>query len=173
MKIINTQIGKNGDVIGFANIDPANAQELWPELADHADRALQFAFDGMTNEHVLEWILTGRLILVVITVADKITASLTIEVCDNDDARTCHIMTIGGDNMEAWVHDWLPIWQRIAADQGCDYLTIKGREGWARYARKYGGFEHMYTQMRLKVDNPRDLSKEVTAFHQQQQEANS
>ncbi len=163
MKILNTMIGKNGNALGFAMIDPTNARELWPEIEQHAQMALEFAFDSMTAEHVLQWIVSGRLILVVITVDGAIKASLTIEICDNDDARLCHIMTIGGENMEAWVHDWLPIWKAIGQEMGADYITIKGRAGWARYARRYGNFEHMYTQMRLKIENPRDVSKEIAA----------
>lgn len=146
MKILNTRINKNGHVIGFSAIPPENAKAIWPSIEHHAQTALEHSFDGMTAENILQWVITDRLVLVVITVDDKIKASITMEICEGKRGRTCHIMTLGGEEMESWLTEWVPVWVKIAREQGADNITMKGRKGWERVAKEFG-FTHQYTQM--------------------------
>ena len=150
MQILNTQIEKDGHVIGFSAVPPERARDLWPSIEHHAEMALSHAFDDMKPEHILGWILKDVLVLVIVTIDDKITASMTLEMVETKRGKICHIMTLGGSDMETWVDEWLKVWIAIAREQGADWITIKGREGWARFARRRG-FEHEYTQMQLYI----------------------
>lgn len=139
------------DMVEVALIPADMVAGYWSNVEEYARRALEFAFDGMTVETVLERIVKGNLILVVCTVNGEIKASMTIEVCELPVGRIAHCMTLAGDDLESWVDEFVDTWKSIGKALNCDYITIKGRAGWERYARKYG-FKHMYTNMYLKLE---------------------
>ncbi len=133
--------------IGFVAVAPQNARAIWPSIEHHASAALKHSTDGMTTKQILEWIVQDRLILVVITRNNKIAASATMEMAANLNGKSCHIITMGGDDMDDWLEQFIEVWEKVAIEQGADYLTMKGRKGWQRATKPFG-FEHEYTQMK-------------------------
>ncbi len=146
MNILRTEIETAAPDIIFSIIEPESAVKMWPDIEHFANEALEFAFDGMKTEDLLSWIVTGRLVLVVLTRDQEIIASMTLEIVEHEHEKICHCLTFAGEDLESWVEQWLDIWEMIARELGCQKITIKGREGWARYARRHG-FQHMYTSM--------------------------
>ena len=149
MKILEAQVDRNPvRVVAI----PANcAREYWPNVERFAESALQHAADNMTVQTVLEMIVSGNLILVVVTdERDVPLASMTFEVVDKPEGKICHCMTLGGDDLETWVEDFVEVWRAVAKQLDCKRVTIKGRAGWERYAKRFG-FEHQYTIMSLEV----------------------
>ena len=134
----------------FCTIAPEDVLKVWPECEPHVEKALQHAYDDMTPTQVLGMILTNRLQLVLVTKGSQVVASMTFEICEYASGKVCHIMTVSGDDMEQWVNEFVGVWKAIGIETGCSYLSIKGREGWARYAKKHG-FKHGYTYMRLEL----------------------
>ena len=134
----------------FCAIEPEAVLKVWPQCVDHVEDALKYSFDDMTPTQVLGMILTDRLQLVLVTRGAEIIASMTVEFCEYASGKICHIMTVAGDDMEKWVDEFVEVWKAIASENGCAYISIKGREGWARYAKKHG-FKHCYTYMRLEI----------------------
>jgi hypothetical protein len=133
-------------------IMPEQATEYWPQVEPFAAMALEHAVDGMTTADVLDRIVDGSLVLIVVTDdIGKAIASMTLEVVDQPRGRICHCMTLGGIDLEIWVHEYIGVWKQIARELDCDYITIKGRAGWEKYARKFG-FEHQYTIMTLPIE---------------------
>ena len=150
MEIIQADIDRDGGLVDVVAVPPGLAYDIWPDVEEYATAALTHAYDGMTEEYILTRIIEGRLLLVLMTMGDKICAAATLEIATNKKGRALHCLTMGGENMDGWIHDYMQVWKRIAKENGCKYLTFKGREGWARYARRLG-FEHQYTQMVLKL----------------------
>ncbi len=140
------RINGSGQVIGFRAIPAEYCEEYWPNVREYADRALQHAFEDVTPEDILRDLVKDLKILVVITLDDEIKAALILQIDELPAGRNCHVMLAGGEDMLKWTEEWLGIWESIAREQGCKFMTLKGREGWARYARRYG-FKHGYTQM--------------------------
>lgn len=151
MKVMQVQVDKSGAIVEVAAVHPDLAKKLWPDLEQHADAALKHAFDGATPNQVLEAIMAGRLLLLVMTVNDEIYASATFELSEHCNGKTLHCLTIGGEYMEFWIEEFMHVFKRLARELDCKYITFKGREGWARYARKLG-FKHYYTQMIQEVE---------------------
>jgi hypothetical protein len=134
----------------FAMLDREVALELWPEIEGLVGRALEYAFDGMQSAEILGRILTRQLYcLVVIDERNAIKGCATIEVY-NAKVKTAHCVTFAGDDLEGWVDDWLEVWSTAARELGCSRISIKGRAGWERYAKRLG-FEHTYTIMHKEV----------------------
>lgn len=149
MKMIEARV-IDDQVIAFNVIPSEDAAAFWPNVKDHCQDALLATFSDIPVDRVLELIVDGTIILVVVTIDDEIRASMTCEIIDTCSGKSCHIVTIGGEDLERWASDWLPVWIQIAREQGCSQLTVKGREGWARYGRKFG-FVHQFTQMKLDI----------------------
>lgn len=126
------------------------AIKLWPDLEATIEKALAFAYDDATAEQVLAKVLLEELYLLVITRDNKIQATATLERVQRKSGATLHCMTLGGDDLESWVDQFIDTWKVLAADLQCDRISIKGRAGWQRYA-KAKGFKHMYTIMYQEV----------------------
>lgn len=140
----------NDQVIAFNVIPSEDAEQFWPNVREHCQAALVATFVDIPVERILELIVDGSIILVVVTIDDEIKASMTCEIIDTAAGKSCHIVTIGGEDLEQWAGEWLPVWIQIAREQGCNALTVKGREGWSRIGRRFG-FEHQFTQMKLDI----------------------
>lgn len=143
---MQTRINSAGQVIGFTAIPAEYCEEFWPNVREYADRALQYAFEDLTPEDILRDLISDNKVLVVITLDAEIKAALIVQIDVLKAGKNCCVMLAGGEDMLKWTEEWLGIWEEIAREQGCRYLTLKGREGWARYARRFG-FKHGYTQM--------------------------
>lgn len=152
MRIVNAQTQTAEDPIRISLLEPADAKKIWHNVVQYADDALRHSFDDMTPEDILHWIISDRLLLLVVTIGDKIVGAGTLEIVERKSGRVCHCMTFAGEDLDRWESDWLEIWERVARAHGCNQLTIKGREGWAKYARKRLGFQHVYTTMVKRLE---------------------
>lgn len=151
MKVMNTlKLAIDNEPYTFCSISTADVLKVWQQVEPHVERALEHAFDDMTPTQVLGMLLTEKLSLVLVTKGDVVIASMTFEICEFAAGKVCHIMTVGGDDLETWVEEFVEIWKAIGRETGCSHLSIKGRKGWERYARKHG-FKHSYTYMRLEL----------------------
>lgn len=144
------QIHKRDAGTMISVIDNDTAIALWPKLRSDFQRSLEAAHDDMTDHNLMAGILDGRMIPMVICVDDEIVGSALLEIAQLRKHKVLHCIHFAGDDLEVWVDEWMETWKELARELGCDIISIKGREGWARYARKHG-FKHTYTIMHLEV----------------------
>ncbi len=149
MPIINAQVD-NGEICHIALIEPEHVLDVWPVIEPHFKASLKWAHDSMTTLDLLSGLLAGRLYLLLIMEGDAIVGSSCLEVAELRDKRVCHAIHFAGRNLDHWVDVFMEVWQRAAYELGCDEISIKGRPGWARYAKKLG-FEHEYTIMKKQI----------------------
>ena len=134
------------DTIKFAVVPSHLVEGIWDSVKRFVISALEFCYDDTTEYDLKQSIINNILLLVVITDNDKIVSSVTIEVSQLNGVKVCHIMTLGGEDIDSWINQFMRVWKAIAREQGCDFISMKGRPGWSRYAKKHG-FTHQYTQM--------------------------
>jgi hypothetical protein len=151
MRVVNAQTQTAEDEISICMLEGQYAKQLWPDLEQYAQDALVHSFDDMTAADILHWIVSDRLQLLVVTIGNRIVGAGTLEIVERASGRICHCMTFAGEDLEQWEADWMMIWERVARAHGCNQITIKGREGWARYAKRLG-FEHVYTTMVKRLE---------------------
>jgi hypothetical protein len=135
----------------FAALYADNVLPVWSTIEPMIERALQHDYDGMTTHQVLSRILRDDITLIVVERGGLIVACMTLEYVQRKE-RICHCMTFAGDGMDNWVEEFIDTWREIASETGCRYLSIKGRQGWERYAAHKFGFKHAYTQMYLDIE---------------------
>ena len=132
-------------------MDPERAYQMWPDIGEYVDRALAYSHDDTTQFNIMAGILNERMICAVITIDHEIQGVGILEVAQLRNHRVLHCPIFSGDDLESWVEEWMDVWVAIARELKCDRVTIKGRQGWARYAKRFG-FEHQYTMMSLDIE---------------------
>ena len=134
-------------------IDPEAVDHLWPVLSPYIERGLAYGYDAYEIDDLKQRLKERKLIAIAVMQRGEElpTVVLTLELSTIQNiGRVCHYVTAGGSEMETWA-EWLdPIIAEIAREQGADYLTTKGRPGWARALRTLG-YEHLYTICGKKV----------------------
>jgi len=137
-------------------IDPGAVEGLWPILAPLIQRGLDYGYDAYTLDECRRRLTSSPPPLIAIVVMGRgeplPRLVLTLELAEVQGiGKVCHFVTAGGAEMESWL-EWLdPVMVEVAREQGADYLTTKGRQGWAR-ALKPIGYEHLYTILGKKVN---------------------
>jgi hypothetical protein len=133
-----------------AILDGDRALSMWPTLQDHFERSLQFAHDDMTYKNILAGVLDGTLLLLVVHRDGEVVGSAALEVAELRDHRVLHCLHFAGRDLLDWGDTFVLNWEKVAHVVKCDRISIKGREGWAREARRYG-FKHSYTVMHKDI----------------------
>ena len=148
---------ENKPQILVATVTPDLALEVWSQAEPIIARALEHDYDDMTTNQILSRILRGDITLLIILSDGEIIACMTLEYVRRVD-RICHCMTFCGDDMFSWVESFMDAWRQIASETGCKYISIKGRKGWERYAKRFG-FQHAYTQMYLNIEEAENVGQ--------------
>jgi hypothetical protein len=110
--------------------------QVWDYVADQIDRAWRKS--GNTNQ-MAAWRYAcergqGHMLLVV---ADGEQPVGAVILQRDNDALHCVALS-GGMGMRERIGDLVGIWARIALDQGCNRITLKGRKGWRRVLAPLG-----------------------------------
>ena len=146
------EVTEEGGLVDIYPILADEARERWPEVEHFVDMAMQHSYGDMTTKDVLERVASGNLLMLVAMVGDEIRACFCLELVERFTGKTCHCMILAGSGIDDWIDTWMACWREVALQYGCDRLTIKGRPGWARYAKHKFGFKHLYTVMSLDID---------------------
>ncbi len=103
-------------------------------LLDHMKKILNF------NTHC--WLITNN---------EEVKGVILTEFLQYTQHKTLHIITLSGNDFQAWVHLY-PTIEQFAKDAGCKAVEQWGRPGWARVLPKLvPGFEQAYVVMRKNI----------------------
>lgn len=95
---------------------------------------LQFVYESIKAFQAQLWLFhTGPEIHVAVVTRISYTASRT---------RVCTIYMASGGSLELWMDYCITVVEKWAKEQGCDYLQIVGRKGWARKTQHRGFMEN-------------------------------
>ena len=134
-------------------IDPEAVDHLWVVIEPYIQRGLDYGYDAYELPDIKQRLKDRKLVGIAVmrrgVSLPVVVLTLELSTIQNI-GRVCHYVTAGGAEMETWA-EWLdPIICEIAREQGAEYLTTKGRPGWARALRSLG-YEHLYTICGKKV----------------------
>lgn len=121
-----------------------NIEAIWEHAKTFVERALDRGSIYSLSE-VLCGLIIGEMQLW--TWADKkdetnIKAAMVTAIQEKDGKRWCLLLTVGGGNMEEWLHH-LPDLEGWARLNDCHEMQIYGRIGWSRVT----GYTVDYTKM--------------------------
>lgn len=108
------------------------------------EHALQHAEFSHTFDDITAMVIRGELVLH--TFEDCFSLS---QISVFPQFKTLHFMIVGG-NLKSIIAK-KKIFQIIAKEQGCRYLSFSGRPGWAKALKDHGWF-HKFTTMWAEVE---------------------
>lgn len=111
-----------------------------PEIED----ALQHAEFSHTFDDITAMVIRGELVLHTFEDCFSLT-SITVF----PQFKVLHFMIVGG-KLQSIIRK-KALFQTIAKEHGCQYLSFSGRPGWARALKEHGWF-HKFTTMWSEVD---------------------
>ena len=98
-------------------------------------------------ERVYQAIDDGVVLPVGIHIDGCLAALMTLE----KDAQECRVITCVGEQMEAWLDEWMDLLFSVAREHGCSRVRVRGRPGWLRKLKGYG-FKPNYVDLVAQVE---------------------
>jgi hypothetical protein len=120
---------------------PEQVPLIWPEVKDYIDSAL------IENGHLILQDVYDSLLLnqyqLWTPISEEIEAAIVTTIYDVRGVKNCTFIACGGKSMDKWV-SLIPQIEEWAKENGCRFLKIYGRRGWA----KVFGYDIVSTEMR-------------------------
>jgi hypothetical protein len=123
---------------------PEQVPLIWPEVKDFIESALienghltiEEIYDNLLLKHYQLWT----------PYSDHIEAAFVTAIFDVRGIKNCTIVACGGKNMDSWKH-FIKDVEEWAKEDGCKYIKIYGRRGWA----KVFNYDIVSTEMRKNL----------------------
>lgn len=116
---------------------------LWPQVLPHVAAALERdAFGRFLPHDVLAALAKGHAKLWISwdEEARVAEAAMVTEILAFPRCRECHVMLIGGRNMDRWLEPFFATLEAYARAQGCAQVSGMGRRGWERVMARLPGY---------------------------------
>lgn len=128
-------------------LEPAEVQANWLSLEPFVDCAISHSI-GLERSDDIMWrcVNQDNCWMVGIVHDDQIVAVATLEKLDTSMGQCLHTITLAGEGMIFWLHDYIAMLQELAESWHCDLITMTGRQGWQRTLKEFG-WNHLYTTM--------------------------
>lgn len=112
-------------------LSPQEALSIWPEAKAQLNRAFEFSYTDTVDDYWRE-VEQGRAQLWMVDSGYSLT-----KVIDGK-KRVLQYIAIAGENMDAWLSEFLKQSQQWAKSHGCVEAILSGRRGWEK---KLSGFK--------------------------------
>ena len=117
---------------GFAILDSETYEPFWPSLEGHLQRALIHDIDADTPAAFREMLDSGE---AWVLTPDAGLSMIGINILELNGCRVLNIAACGGYDMPGWIGPTLEVFDRIAGEQQCDSIRIRGRAGWWKWLK--------------------------------------
>lgn len=124
--------------MNFSAIPPDAVIDLWPTISPGLEDLLEHHTLGRwTAQDVLVNLQAGQWQLYVVSDEAKIIACLVCSIMDGH-VKTFEIGMCWGTDANDWSSEVNQVFDQIAAELGCEQLTLDGRPGWRKIMRECG-----------------------------------
>lgn len=111
---------------------------VWNDVKPHFERAVATLKRYFRVDEIREDAKTGKLMIWIVADGKRIEAAFTTRIIQYHDRRALAYDWIGGNRVEEWQDDVLPLIEKYAGEYGCAHIEGTGRKGWERVLRKHG-----------------------------------
>ena len=122
-------------------VPPDKCRHEWKRVRDFLLPAIERTNGRWNEAYVLaSLVLNEQLLWLVLDQADELCGAVTTEIIEYPLKKVFTLNFTGGDNWEDWNPEAFLVFNKFAADTGCDLIEFSGRAGfWKRF--KEDGFE--------------------------------
>ena len=132
---------------------PANMIEcLWDKIEPIIRRPIELSHNEVTVDIAKKELMSGGVMLIVITKGPDIIAINTLEVRTFPTGKKAlYIPLTGGDDLDKWMEEFLETAKQIAIGYKCTHIRgLAVRKGWLRKL-EYLGFEPISTTIEMEI----------------------
>ena len=133
-------------MIYVSGIPSSKIDEVWEECKDYIEMGNDKSRQEMNLEDIYKKLSDADMQLwVIFDPKDKeIHSVLTTEIVTYPRKKTCRIVTLGGQNLDDWVEEFLDILEEWAVAHNCMAMETCCRKGFIKKLEKFG-YKHTYT----------------------------
>lgn len=121
---------------GVLCVPPAETSRVWPHVWKYIAAGQKAGGEPLDRIATLTDLKLGYLLLWVIYEDQEIVGALITRLVRGNNDLVCHWVTLGGRNMQHWLH-LQPVIEAYARAEGCSRMRLYGRAGWKRVLREY------------------------------------
>jgi hypothetical protein len=118
----------------------------WPFAGKYVEKAIPFNFGECTAEDIKEACKERQMQLWVIQKDRKTVGAATTMVVSYTRKKVVRVVTLGGDDFDAWVENALEVLMAWTVEAGCDLAEVCTRKGFEPKLKKLG-FDTNYVVM--------------------------
>jgi hypothetical protein len=119
-------------------VSPDQVADWWPYARDGLDNMLDNHSLGIwTEQDFIERLQSGEWQLFIVFEGEQLLASLVCTIAQGRD-KVFEVGFCWGEAAQAWTEQVYNSFAVIGRELGCDKMTLNGRPGWARMAKKLG-----------------------------------
>lgn len=130
----------------FLYVPTGRVLPLWPCLKPHIETALAHSAGEYIAEDLLDLALATQAQLWAALADGAVVGAACTQLIDYPRKRSLHVIALAGREFDGWAGRCVAESNAFARSQGCDFIRITGRRGWARRLRKYG-YTERYRQV--------------------------
>ena len=138
----------------LTGIPSQEIDEIWEACEPFIERASKKGQSEMTSEDIYNFCKDAKMQLWIVFDSEaNIKAVVTTEIINYPKKKVCRIITLGGEEIDNWLHS-ITVIEAWAEEKGCHAIETFCRKGFIKKLEKYG-YEQTYTV----------LGKELTTIH--------
>lgn len=108
--------------------------EYWPGVEKWVEKALEGRSISLRAEDIYQGCLCRGMTLWLVVPGPR--ACAVTEITQQKYGKLCQMLVVGGEGMGDWLR-FEPEIAEYAREQGCDFIEVAGRKGWARVMPDY------------------------------------
>lgn len=124
--------------IGIANA--AEVDALWPKLAGRFQEAIDACGDDLALGDLWQMCRSGDAFLVCAIAGEDPVMGAVLQFQKWSKGPVLRCLVIGGEQMAAWLPDWIAAVRNMMREGGATRFVFDGRDGWSEVLRR--SFEH-------------------------------
>ena len=128
-------------------VAPGQIPYVWPRVVPLLEKVVRVQ-TGYTVEATRLELMFGELVLWV--VGDFVAILLTA-VQQRHSQKVLWVQFLAGEDMPAWLDDWIVVMENYAKAEGCKAIEFAGRPGWMRLHRRYPEYRTTMTTYRREL----------------------
>ncbi len=138
----------------LTGIPSQEIDEIWEACEPFIERASKKGQSEMTSQDIYNFCKDAKMQLWIVFDSEaNIKAVVTTEIINYPKKKVCRIITLGGKEIDNWLHS-ITVIEAWAEENGCHAMETFCRKGFIKKLEHYG-YEQTYTV----------LGKELTTIH--------
>lgn len=111
-------------------------EAIWDDVKDYLEAGVSMCRSLEMNQ--LTRLLDEEKAALWVVEDGQIHGAAVTGVTKIEDGYMMEVLAMGGEKMEHWLDEILPVFEYDAKRMGCTYIQVTGRQGWKKMLKSFG-----------------------------------